>query len=246
MIDQLAAESGVPAVGIAAIQGDIIRSAITGVRHIHHPTPVATTDRFHIGSVTKSMTATVVGRLVELGKLDWDDTLGKVFRSLEMLPTYRSVTIEQILQNYGGFPHHASTDDANIPKAGTAQQQRSEYVQRLLKQDPENPPGSEFQYSNAGYALAGHAAECVAGDSWENLVRKFIFEPLEMNHSGFGWPTSVEPPEQPLGHFQTESGFQVQDLTDVFPQAAAPAGNVHCSINDLAKYAHSHLKGLRG
>lgn len=246
VIGRLAKEANAPALGIAIIRGDEIESAVTGVRKLGEETPVKADDRFHLGSVTKSITATVIGKLVEDGKMRWDQSLQELLPDFEIRPEYRKITIEQVLQHRAGLPRYKSVDVGRVADKGTAMEQRAVYVAKIVQHEPVNEPGTKYEYSNAGYGLAGHIAERVAGKRWEDLVRDFIFKPLRMTSSGFGWPANPGRKDQPWGHFQEDGKFRLQELKEFFPFGPSPAGNVHCSIDDLARYARLHLQGLRG
>jgi CubicO group peptidase (beta-lactamase class C family) len=91
-------------------------------------------------------------------------------------------------------------------------------------------------YSNQGYAIAGRMIELAAGASWESLVRTRIAEPLGMTTVGFGPPSRATGGAAPVGH--DESGA-VKDIDN--PQAIAPAGTMHCSMEDWARFIAVHL-----
>src|SRR5271167_603794 len=100
-------EHDLPALAmVVAKDGRICDRAAVGVRKSGDPTPVTTNDVFHIGSCTKSMTATLTAMLIEEGKLHWDTTVADVFPELKdkMDPQYETVTVEQLLHHRGGVP----------------------------------------------------------------------------------------------------------------------------------------------
>jgi CubicO group peptidase (beta-lactamase class C family) len=102
-------------------------------------------------------------------------------------------------------------------------------------------------YSNQGYAVAGAMLERVSGKSWETLTRERLFEPLGMKSAGFGAPGDAKKLDQPWGHALVEGRVQPVSpgpLADN-PAAIGPAGTVHCSIGDIARYAGWHARSLR-
>jgi CubicO group peptidase (beta-lactamase class C family) len=108
-------------------------------------------------------------------------------------------------------------------------------------------PGSKYQYANYGYTIAGAMCERVTGKSWEDLMRDELFTPLGMTTAGFGSPGTAEAVDQPWGH----GGIFGPKAIAPGPQAdnpavIGPAGTVHCSLADWAKYAAFHLRGSRG
>ncbi|HEX8525296.1 MAG TPA: serine hydrolase domain-containing protein [Tepidisphaeraceae bacterium] len=241
----------VPGAVAAIVRGDrIIALGAAGFRCRGTADKVTVNDQFHIGSCTKSMTATLCAMLVEEGKLRWDTTLGEVFSDLreKMQPAYRTVTLAQLLTNHGGIPANATVGNwnARIRDAGiSALDGRKIVLEAVVTNPPEAEPGKAFIYSNASFIIAGHMAEKVTGESFEELLQKRLFQPLGMTSAGFGAPGKPDAFEQPYGHAQ--NGFPVEPGPAADnPQAMGPAGTVHCSVIDWAKFAALHLQGERG
>lgn len=245
---------------LPALAGAIVTSqgltavGAVGVRKYGTDTPVTLDDQFHLGSDTKAMTATMLGTLVEQGKISWDTTIGQVFPDLapKINPAYKRVTLEQLLSHRAGFtdeswPKGMSFADVhNLP--GTPREQRAAYVAMVLSEPPAYEPGSKFLYSNRSYAVAGAIAEKVADDSWENLMQKRIFDPLGMNTCGFGAMGTPGKIDQPLQHkllLTWHRPIEPGPMADN-PPAIAPAGTVHCSIVDWGKFITAHLRGEKG
>ncbi len=197
----------------------------------------------HLGSCTKPMTATMIGSLVEEGKLSWNSTFRKVFpeSASELHPQFRDVTLSYLLTHRAGLPHDGPWWD--LPGATTTQQ-RHALMMSMLDRAPLSRPGSTYVYSNVGYALAGLMAERVTGEAWESLMRKRLFEPLEMASAGFGTPGQSGSVTQPWGHHL--DGRDIRPTQHDNAPSMGPAGTVHCSIPDLAKFAALHLTGEHG
>jgi CubicO group peptidase (beta-lactamase class C family) len=101
----IASQQGMPA--LAALAADdvaILGQGVTGVRKLGDPTPATPHDRWHLGSDTKAMTATLVAGAVEAGTLGWDTTIAQAFPGMTIDPGYRDVTIAQLLSHVGGAP----------------------------------------------------------------------------------------------------------------------------------------------
>jgi CubicO group peptidase (beta-lactamase class C family) len=235
-----------PALAVVVVKdGKVCERGAVGVRKQGAPELVTTNDQFHIGSCTKSFTATVAAMLIEEGKLGWEMTITNVFPELSdtMDEHYRSVTVEQLLTHRGGMP-------GDPPKAawaraweerGTPTQQRYEFIQAVLSQPPAAPPGSKYLYSNQGYAIVGAMMEKVTGTSYEALMTNRLFKPLRMDSAGFGPPGTLGKVEQPWGHRSVLSFLTPNQVDN--PPAISPAGRIHCSLDDLAAYACLHLQG---
>jgi CubicO group peptidase (beta-lactamase class C family) len=228
--------------------GEICDRAATGVRKVGDPAVVTTNDLWHIGSCTKSMTATLVARLVAEGKLKWTTTVAEVFPELKgkMDPQYEAVTIEQLVTHRGGVP--GQPPSAAWKRAweehGTPTEQRREFIAAVLSEAPEAVPGTKMIYSNQGYAIAGAMLEIITGVAYEKLITGKLFEPLKMTTAGFGVPGEKGKSVQPWGHTKRLT-LTVPAQRDN-PPAIAPAGRVHCSLDDLAKYVQLHLSSGKG
>jgi CubicO group peptidase (beta-lactamase class C family) len=252
LLDQVRTDTGLPAIAVAVIEdGGVIQTAAVGIRKAGSTDSIEIDDRFHIGSITKSVTATMIGRLVEKGLLAWDTTIARTLEDIEIREEYRDVTLEQLLQHRAGLPGYLtfedSTDARLIALPGTPTEQRRVFVAEVLQTEPIARAGEDMNYSNAGYVVAGLMAEQVSGTGWENLVKQYVLDPAGMKNSGFGWPATEARPGQPYGHFYEDSDFRPQGM-DEYPLGGfiAPAGDIHTSIGDLALYAKLHMDGLAG
>jgi CubicO group peptidase (beta-lactamase class C family) len=252
LLGQIRTRTGVPALAAATVKGGKLTDvAVVGERWVGSGQDVERDDSFHLGSVTKSITSTMIGALVQKELLDWNLTIGDLLGDMDMLDVYRGVTLEQLLQHRGGFPSYTNISDEEQARLdgfpGNPTRQREAFVAELLIQDPANTPGTEMLYSNAGYTVAAFMAERVSSRGWEELMRTQVFEPMDLETAGFGWPATPEHPNQPRGHYKEGDGFRPQRFGEYeLPACIAPAGDVHCSIVDLARYASVHLEGLKG
>ena len=238
-----------PALAVVVVKGGkICDRAAVGVRKFGDPTPVTTNDLFHIGSCTKSMTATLAGMFVQEGKLRWDTTIATVLPELKgtMNPQYAAVTLEQLLTHRGGVP--GSPPPAAWAQAakqqGAITQQRSEFIAAVLRQPPQAAPGTKMIYSNQGYTIAGVMLEKITGKDWETLITERLFTPLHMTTASFGVPGTKGRVDQPWGHARKDG--QVKPVQSDNPPAIGPAGTVHCSLDDLARYVMFHLNEGKG
>ncbi len=205
-LEEIRQDHGVPALAAVAMRhGKLVANAAAGVRKLGAPDLVTSDDQWHLGSISKSMTATLAGMMVDEGKLHWHSTIAEVFPELEdaMQPAWRAVTLEQLLTHRSGAPEHPPVDlwAEALKQSGTPTEQRLAIVHGTVCRPPQEPPGKKFLYSNEGYAIAGAMMERVTGRAWEDLLRERLFKPLEMKSAGFGAPASPGKPDQPWGHF---------------------------------------------
>ena len=237
-----------PALAVVVVKdGQICDRIAVGVRKWGDPTPVTTNDVFHIGSDTKSMTATLAAMLIEEGKLRWDTTIADVFPELKdkMKKPYETVTVEQLLTHRGGVPGAppAAAWKRAWEQKGTPTGQRREFIEAVLSQPPEVTPGTKMIYSNQGYAIVGAMLEKITGTPWETLITERLFKPLHMDSAGFGPPGTIGAVDQPWGHTRHTRKLGIpMPLQNDNPPAIAPAGRVHCSLDDLARFTIFHMQ----
>lgn len=240
----------VPGMAVAVVQsGETVAVGVAGVRTRGKGDKIATDDHFHIGSDTKALTAMLCGILVDEGKLKWSQTLGETFPELKksMHSQYQAVTLEQLLTHRGGAPGELEKGELWIKlwqHKGTPTSARRLLLTGVTSKPPEAPPGTKFIYSNAGVSIAGHMAEKVTGKSWEDLMREKIFRPLGMTTAGFGPPGTRMKNDQPRGHKADGSPVEHGPAADN-PVAIGPAGIVHCSIGDWAKFITTNLPAAK-
>lgn len=239
-------------VGLAAmvtVDGQVEAAAAQGERKISSGVPLEIGDRWHLGGITKSITATMIARLVQSGQMHWSDTVGEVFPAASVHEDWRPVTLGQLLTDTAGAPRNFPKEvwhqrPALGPECTRA---RREAVLNVIADKPAYPPGTKYVYSNVGYTIAGAMAEEVTGDTWEDLVKREVFEPLELANAGFGPPKSPDAAlPQPRGHRAVVSGkVSVDDEADNTP-IMGPSGIVHMSLRDLCTFAEEHLRGELG
>ncbi len=240
------------AAGVVRGTRDIL-SGVAGVRAWGAESRIRRDDRFHIASCTKSWTAMLAAILVEKQQLRWTTTLAEGLPSLagRMRKEYAAATLEQLLAHEARLPAYTQPSPRRVAElhvlAGTGPEQRLAFLAQVLREKPNDAAG-DGAYSNAGYAAAAALIERAAGVSWEELIRRELARPLGLGTVGYGYPASSDRSDQPRGH--ARSGGEVRQLpldgTHQLPVCLWPAGAVHCSIGDLARYAADHLNGLRG
>jgi len=249
-LEAIRAKHQLPSLAALAMRGGEVRVAgAAGVRRLGSPEPVTRNDKWHVGSCTKSMTATLAAMFVEQGKIRWDTKIGDVFPELRetMEPSWQPVTLEMLLTQRSGAP---GEPPANLwrnawGRTGSPVEQRMNFVSGLVLRRTQEPPGTKFLYSNQGYAIAGAMLERVGGKPWEELLRTLLFEPCNMTSAGFGAPASPGKIDQPWGHLGAEIKPVPSGPAADNPPAIGPAGAVHCTLTDLARYGALHALGER-
>jgi D-alanyl-D-alanine carboxypeptidase len=256
LAERARAESGAPAVGIMLWRAGDQSIGVAGIREQGEDANVTVDDLWHVGSNTKSMTATLVARLVEQGVISWDDTIGDSLGSeIETInPQFAPLNFRHLLSHRAGLV--ANVDMVHMFQFRAQQvggrdmhAQRLDYAASVLSGEVTSTPGEAFLYSNAGYVVAAAMLEQITGESWEELLTREVFEPLGMTSAGFGPPGTAEAVDQPRGHVPGLLGglsARTPGPTADNPLVMGPAGTVHASLGDMAKYLSMHLAGARG
>ncbi|WP_353406185.1 serine hydrolase domain-containing protein [Pseudoteredinibacter isoporae] len=244
--------SGLIGIGGVVIHNNTIQAlASEGLRKKGSPETLTVNDKWHLGSVTKSMTATVIARLVQKGLLSWEQNLDAIPSGEDSRHSdWNQVTLKHLLHHSSGAPANFSlsllfSDDPETAEA--LHKERLQAVQSILSKATDSQAGTAFQYSNVGYTIAAALAEQVSNKSWETLMQEELFDPLALNSAGFGPPKdNSDGIDQPRGH-KSIFGFKFSvPTTSDNPKVMGPAGNVHMNLSDLARYAQEHMKGARG
>ncbi|HEV3358161.1 MAG TPA: serine hydrolase domain-containing protein [Pseudonocardiaceae bacterium] len=182
--------------------------------------------RFEIGSVTKTMTATVLALLVGEGLLSLDDDIGRWLSA----GRNGAITVRQLATHTSGLPSMARNvqverSDPDNPWAGYGFEQAEAGLR-----ESEVAPGNPWRYSNLGYQLLGLIVQRANGQDYAALLAERLFEPLGMRHSGVGSRgVGTLLPGHADGH-ET-------------PRCDHPlgAGGVEATIQDLTRYAQACL-----
>ena len=248
-LEEVRVKAKLPALGAALVTVDEIEGIwVTGTRRAGGKELVETTDRWHLGSCTKPMTATLIGLLVARGDLAWDTPFEQLFPDLakDMRADFRKVTLVELVSHRSGI-----VDDeglvSRLPAGidGSRAEHRADITKELLARPPAYPPGTAFKYSNAGYVAVGYAAQAKTGKTWEELMHELLFEPLGMKSAGFGAPGELEVCDEPRGHRASGEVVEPGPQADR-PMALRPPGDVHASLADWAKFVQLHLRGAHG
>lgn len=240
----------IPEISYAVVDAkSTLEIAALGKHSIHLPDTATLNDRFHLGSNTKAMTAFMIAKYVEKGKLNWTTKFFDLFPEWKKQSNsaYTDITLQDLLSHRAGIQPFQGEDDPQIPDfKGSNQDKRNQFGQYVLtlqpvKLDEENP----FVYSNAGYTLASMVLEKVTGKSWEQLVDKVFNKDLHLN-VGFSWPENQQHKDT-WGHsFEDGKLVPVPSDTDYHLDYTEPAGDLNIKLKDYIKFIQLNLQGLQG
>jgi CubicO group peptidase (beta-lactamase class C family) len=253
LLEPILARHGLPALGGAVVTAEahgVVASGTVGLRAVGSPEAATREDLWHIGSCTKSMTATVAARLVERGRLRFETALSELFTTVEVHPALASATLRHLLAHRAGlgpaYPPAVWAYAWQTDEPGRSQRVRG--AAAALVAPPAYEVGARAEYSNVGFDLAGAAMEALEDRAYEDLAREQLFDPLGMTSAGFGAPGSAEEVDQPRGHRKGGRGFEAvrPGRGADNPPILSPAGRVHLTLEDWGRYVAMHLREVEG
>ena len=248
LIEPIRTKHHLPALGGAIVTSAGLQTlAVTGVRKAGTDVAAGADDLWHLGSDTKAMTAVVIAKLVEQGKLTWDTTieaaLPKVVANAK--PEFAGITLQQLLAHRAGLV--ANLDWQKISRTpGSPREQRIEALRIAASTKLDSTPGTKYEYSNLGYVIAATMAETVADRAWEDMIRDVVFKPLGITSAGFGGLGTPGKIDQPWPHLDNGKPTPTNGPDVDNPPVMGPAGTVHMSLADWSKFIADQLRGLRG
>jgi CubicO group peptidase (beta-lactamase class C family) len=173
---QVLEQTGVPSASVAIVQhGKLVYTHAYGHARLEPPVAATPEMRYSIGSISKQFTAAAILMLQEEGKLSLDDTVGKYIPGLT---EGNKVTIRQILSHTSGYQDYWPEDYVMTPmlKPESAQQ----IIDAWAKKPLDFEPGTQWQYSNTNFVIAGRIVETITGAPLMDMLVTRIFRPLGM------------------------------------------------------------------
>jgi beta-lactamase class C len=204
-----------------------------GLRDIRRPDSIDTRTVFRLGSVSKSVTATLVATLVNEGVLHWDDPVIKYLPEfkLKTAEATEKLTLRHLLSHTIGLPYHAYTimieDHAPFDTL----------VDHLKDLDLVGKPGQVYSYQNVGFSLIGSVIEKATGKKLEEVFIERLFLPLGMKDASASFEKIMTRRNVAMPHFITRPTAISSTYYSV-----APAGGLNASIQDMGVW----LKALMG
>lgn len=248
--DSIRKSFNIPQISYAVIDSKSIFEVVAIGNHSTKLPDIATLkDRFHIGSNTKAMTAFVIAKYVEGGKLDWNTKFFDLFPEWKEASKsdYFNITLQDLLAHRAGIQPFQGFDDSPIPEfTGTRKIKREKFGQFVLTLDAvEIDTLNPFIYSNAGYTLAALMVEQVTKKSWEELVQKVYNKDLNLKVK-FSWPENQKHPGT-WGHsFENGKLTPIPSNVDFHLDYTEPAGDLNIKLPDYIKFIQLNLDGLSG
>jgi CubicO group peptidase (beta-lactamase class C family) len=213
-------QKNIPALGIGFLKdGKIEQVSVFGELEKNKPAPVNTI--WNVASMTKPITALVVLKLIDAGKLDLDEPIYNYYTDPDIAndPRAKKLTTRVILSHQTGFPNWRGNNSDG-----------------KLSFDFE--PGTKYQYSGEGYEYLRKAIEKKFKKSLEILASELIFKPLKMNDTRFTWDKKMDSTRFAKWHTETGELYETHKNT-----SANAADNLLTSVEDYSKFLLHILNG---
>ena len=229
----------IPGMAIAIVQDDeVILTHGFGVADIENETPVTPDTLFAIGSSTKAFTSTLVGMLVDDGKMEWDnpvtDYIAYFTLDIDSEDETAEVAIRDLLCHRTGFVRMGLL-------FGSGALPREEVLEAATAAEPWTGFRENWYYSNVMYLAAGVAAGNAAGTDWDTLVGERIFEPLGMGNSSTSVSQVQSDPRLSMGYIWDDDlqAYKHKPMRNV--DNIGPAGAINSNVLDMAQWLRFQL-----
>ena len=240
----------VPAVAAAVVGADgAVECRVAGVRRRGSSDVALASDRWHIGSCTKTFTAVLWGCLIERGEAVWDMPVPEAVTHLgsDIHPDWAGQTIDSILHCRAGLEANLSPDQMRRSWADSRPlaEQRTDIARHALSVPPDRP--GRFVYSNLGYIVVGAAIDGLTSTTFEQALADRLLKPLGIDTAGFGPPDGVcgHPARLRLGSVGVLAGpaADPSDPRSDNPAMLSSAGTMHITMADWAKFVSVFFHG---
>ncbi|HEY6642413.1 serine hydrolase domain-containing protein [Povalibacter sp.] len=235
IVDDVVQRYHLPGIALGVIQdGKVIYKRTAGELSAGSGQQVNADTLFKIASNSKAMTTGVLARLVDAGKLKWDDPVTKYLPQFRMYDAWvtQNMQVRDLLIHNSGLREGAG-DLMLWPEPN--QFTRADIIAGLAHLMPQHSFRSRYAYDNLMYVVAGEVAAAAGGASYEDLVRRELFEPLGMSRCQAGAFNREAVGNVAQPHMRQYNGNVVirADEANVPVSTSAAAGGIRCSLNDM-------------
>lgn len=210
-------------------KGKILLNQGYGFKNVVSQTLNDSNTLYRIGSLTKPFTALAILQLAEAGKLSVTDPLS---RFLPDFPNSEKITIENLLTHSSGVKEYLQVKEIRELPDDAAPVSLNSLIAAFKNETPVIKPGEKFSYSNSNYILLAAVIEKLSGMKYEHYIRKSIFEPLGMYHSGFDFK-SLSCPDKSTGHLTIKKQQVVVDFDSTY---APGCGSMYTCTGDMIRF----------
>src|SRR5215471_1523092 len=226
---------GIPGAIAVVRDGKGTVRVVSGYGTLMPKTPIRATDRFRVGSLTKTFVSTVALQLVDEGKLSLDDTVEHWLPGL--VPGGEKITVRELLNMRAGLYDYLNQDTTIVHRLETGDLTHryapKELVALATAHKPNFPPGAGWSYCNTCYVLVGLIVEKASGHAIEAELKRRIFEPLHLRGTSFDSAPLIAG-NHSRGYVRV--GKRLIDVSVASPSPAWAAGAIVSTGDDVERF----------
>lgn len=186
---------------------------------------------FQIGSMTKQFTAVAILMLEEQGKLNVNDAVSKYSKDY---PSGDKITIHHLLTHTSGIKEFTKMKSLS---SIAQKEMKPEMVVDFFKNEAVDfAPGEKFEYNNSGYVLLGYIIEQASGETYENFLKKNIFDKIGMTHTYYATDRQIIP-KRAYGYHKKEHGYV--NRTVISFSIPFASGALMSTVDDMLKWQNA-------
>ena len=242
LVDKLAAKGRLSGTVLVAKGPDILFTKAAGEASKAYHVPNNIDTKFNLGSMNKMFTATAAARLVEQGKLSFDDPIGKYIDETWLPKAVTGkITLRHLLTHTSGLGSYFN--ETYVRSSRDLFRKLDDYKPLIKDDRPAFPPGTKYQYSNTGMFLAGVVIEKATGEDYFEHIRKAIYGPAGMTNTDcYEMDRPVE--NLAIGYSpDPASPYKWRNNLYTHVLKGGPAGGGFSTVKDLHKFALALLSG---
>ncbi|HSM71664.1 MAG TPA: serine hydrolase domain-containing protein, partial [Anaerolineales bacterium] len=207
-----------------------------GMTNVRNPQPVTADTLFQAGSITKTVTGTMLMQLMQQGKVDLDAPVRRYIKDFKLRSkkAQKEATVRDLLTHMGGWVGDYFNDFGN---GGDA---LAKMVNDISKLEQAHPFRTLWSYNNVGFNVAARIIEVVTNMSYEQAAQEMLFDPLELNMSFFYPDDILLTHRVAVGHQKVDNKVQIA-LPWAIGRAGNGVGGLITTVKDLLKYARFHM-----
>jgi CubicO group peptidase (beta-lactamase class C family) len=243
-VQRLAAADRFAGVVLVAKNDKVIFEKAYGLADRSFGVPNTSDTRFNIGSIDKTFTAIAAARLVEQGKLSYEDPLSK-FIDFPDAETAGKIKLKHLLSHTSGLGDYITPAFDEIRTSLSSLDEYMKLTEKLKPMKLSFEPGEGWGYSNLGMLLVGRIIEKVTGEDYYDHIQKVIFDKAGMSTATDLHLGEIKPNVATLYEVSFPEGrLNWRNASYELPARSAPDGGSVATARDFAKFAAALRSGM--
>ncbi|MDF2551039.1 MAG: serine hydrolase [Chryseobacterium sp.] len=228
--------NGPGGVFLVSQKGKPVYKKAFGMANLELDAKLNTNSIFQIGSMTKQFTAIAILMLEEQGKLKVDDPISKYIPSY---PNGNNITIHHLLTHTSGIKDF--TKMKTISDIAQKEMTPEQMVDFFKNEPVDDAPGEKFEYNNSGYVVLGYIIELTSGGTYEDFIKKNIFDKIGMTNSYYASDRKVIK-NRAYGYHKKSSGYVNKTVINF--SVPFSSGSLMSTLDDMLKWQNALNQNL--